>query len=108
MMILSKAPLSRRRPPRREHETSQHDPSNLSATLRDLSQQAHRLVRAIDGSATEDSPGMDRNLDSDSRRELARVHAEIVQLQRDLRAQDLHVLASYVASLRDNVEKYLA
>jgi hypothetical protein len=75
--------------------------------LRELSLEAHRLVRAIDASAAKDGPGADRELTSELQRDLAFVHGEVVELQRNLRAQNLHHLASYVASLRQNVEEYL-
>jgi hypothetical protein len=107
-MILGQAPLSRRRPPRHQPESCEHDPSKLSANLRELSLQAHRLVRAIDARGAQNSSGVDHDLSVDPRRELVEVHADIVQLQRNLRAQNLHNLASYVAALRQNVEQYLA
>jgi hypothetical protein len=107
-MILGQAQLSRRRPPRRELEASKHDPSRLSVMLRELSQEAHRLVRAIDARAREvgQSAGSERNSELD--RDLHLVHADLVELQRSLRAQNLHHLAGYVAALKDSVEEYLA
>jgi hypothetical protein len=105
-MILRQARPTLRKPPRRDPGSGEHDPSQLSTTLRELALRAHRLVRASEG--LELRPGMDPDLASDSDRELIEVHAQIVQLQRNLQAQNLDDLAGYVAALRQSVEERLA
>jgi hypothetical protein len=50
-MITRPAKTTLRKPPRRDEGTSDHDPAQLSASLRELSLRAFKLVRARDGSA---------------------------------------------------------
>jgi hypothetical protein len=105
MMILTRAQPARRILPhsRRDKESyeSAHDPAHLGAEIRELAVKAHRTVRACAGfSAT-------RTADSDPREELSELHARISRLQRELNAQGLRDLASYVAALRQKVEEQL-
>ena len=84
-----------------------HDPADLSASLRELAVRAHRLVRSADRSSPQSrsdvDPGFLFNLD----RELLELNTEIAQLERRLRAQNLADLVAYVSALRQRVEQYL-
>ncbi len=99
MMTMTRAQPTLRTPPRRDAGSGHFDlldPSQLSATLRELAMRAHQLVRARrrDGPPTNE--------------ELTEVHSRIVQLERSLDKQDLGDLASYVSALRQRVEQHLA
>jgi hypothetical protein len=97
MMTMTRAQPTLRTPPRRDAGSGHFDlldPSQLSATLRELAMRAHQLVRAGDATAHE--------------QELTEVHTRIVQLERSLDKQDLGDLASYVSALRQRVEQHLA
>jgi hypothetical protein len=107
-MILSQAPSTLRKPPWKDHEIGELDPSKLSATLRELALRAHRLVQAIDGSAAGVRSDVEPDPASDTQRELSEVHAQIVQLESNLQSQNLDDLAHYVAALRQSVEERLA
>jgi hypothetical protein len=102
-MITRQAKTTFRKPPQREQGTSEHDPAQLSASLRELALRAFQLVRARDGSASE----LGRRAEC-SEKELKEVHGQIVQLQRALRAHHMDDLAAYVTALRERVEEYLA
>jgi hypothetical protein len=102
-MIMRQAKTSLRKPPRRDQGTSDHDPAQLSASLRELALRAFQLVRARDESTSESEHGADC-----SERELKDVHGRIVQLQRALRAHHMDDLAAYVTALRERVEERLA
>jgi hypothetical protein len=102
-MITRPAKTTLRKPPRRDEGTSDHDPAQLSASLRELSLRAFKLVRARDGSASKFERGGDC-----LEKELKDVHGQIVQLQRALRAHYMDDLAAYVTALRERVEESLA
>jgi hypothetical protein len=102
-MIMRQAKSTLLKPPRREQEISDHDPAQLSASLRELALRAFQLVRTRDGSSSEFESGAEC-----CEKELKDVHAQIVQLQRALRAQHMDDLAAYVTALRDRVEECLA
>jgi hypothetical protein len=102
-MITRPAKTTIRKPPRRDQGPSNHDPAQLSASLRELALRAFQLVRARDGSASEFGRGADY-----SENDLNDVHAQIVQLQRELRAHHMDDLAAYVTALRERVEECLA
>src|SRR6516164_3178335 len=87
----------------RDRESIEHDPGKLSNQLRELALRAHRLVRALDGSALEIRSG-----DADSEQTLAEVYAQIILLQRNLRVQHLDDLAAYVSALRARVEECMS
>ncbi|MFI5454366.1 MAG: hypothetical protein ACHRXM_02855 [Isosphaerales bacterium] len=107
-MILRQAQPTLYKPPRRDQGSGEHDPAKLSAKLRELAVRAHHLVRATDASESEPRLGEDQDIASDRERELKKVHAQIVQLQRNLHAQNLNGVATYVSALRQRVEEYLA
>jgi hypothetical protein len=100
-MIMKQTQPTLRNSSRRDPASSEPDPSKLSATLRELALRAHSLVRTTDRSSSETGPGADNQ-------ELSEVHAQIVQLQRNLRAHHLHGLDTYVSALRERVEEHLA
>jgi hypothetical protein len=102
-MITRQAKTTLRKPPWRDQGTSDHDPAQLSALLRELAIRAFKLVRAKDGSSSEVGRGADW-----SENELKDVHGQIVQLQRALRAHHMDDLAAYVTALRERVEECLA
>ena len=103
-MISTRAKPTRRTPhsPRNTGTLKDfHDPAELSATLRELAVSAHRAVRA--SQALQSSPGADADLAAESNRELSKLHARIIQLQRGLHSQSSSSLASYVEALRQKV-----
>lgn len=102
-MIMRQAKTTLRKPPWRDQGSSDHDPAQLSASLRELALRAFQLVRARDGSESE----FERRADC-SETELKDVHGQIVQLQRALRAHHMDDLAAYVTALRERVEECLA
>jgi hypothetical protein len=93
-MVLTRAQPTLRTQPRRDAVSGYVDPASLSATLRELAMEAHRLVRATDG--------------ADHEQELTEVHERIVQLERSLDQHKLGDLATYVSALRQRVEEHLA
>ena len=97
-----------RRPQRREPTSSEHDAATLSASLRDLAIRAHRLIRGEPGSGWGRTLETTAELSSEAEQALTEVHAQVVQLQRRLRAQNLHELAAFVYALRRRVEDRLA
>jgi hypothetical protein len=101
-MIMRQAKTTLLKPPRREPGISDHDPAQLSASLRELALRAFQLVRTRDGSSSEFEHGTDC-----CEKELKDVHEQIVQLQRALRAQHMDDLAAYVTALRERVEEFL-
>jgi translation initiation factor 2B subunit (eIF-2B alpha/beta/delta family) len=101
-MIMRQAKTTLLKPPRRELGVSDHDPAQLSASLRELALRAFQLVRTRDGSTSE----FERGAES-CEKELKDVHEQIVQLQRALRAQHMNDLAVYVTALRERVEECL-
>jgi hypothetical protein len=101
-MITKTTKTTLRKPPRHDHGTGDHDPAQLSASLRELAIRAFRLVRARDRSASEFGGGVDC-----SEKALKEVHGQIVQLQRALGAQNMDDLAAYVTALRQRVEECL-
>jgi len=107
-MILRQAQPTLYKPPRRDQGSGEHDPAKLSAKLRELAVWAHHLVRATDASGSEPRLGADLEIASDREHELIKVHVQIVQLQRNLHAQNLESVATYVSALRRRVEEYLA
>jgi len=107
-MISGQAQPTLRKPPRRDQGIGEHDPAKLSTKLRELASRAHHLVRAAGGSGSEPLYGAAPDLGWDREHELTKVHAQIVQLQRSLHAQNLDGLAIYVSALRQRVEDYLA
>jgi len=96
-----KSPL--RKPHRRDQGNSDHDPAQLSASLRELALRAFQLVRAKDESVSNFVRGGDC-----SEQELKDVHGQLIQLQRVLRAQRMDDLAAYVTALRERVEECLS
>jgi hypothetical protein len=107
-MISTRSQTTFRRPQRRDPTGGEHDPAKLSASLRELAIRAYRLVRDRAGSDWERTPGTSAELSVDADQSLREVHAQIIQLQRRLRAHDLHDLAAYVSCLRQRVEEELA
>jgi hypothetical protein len=101
-MITKPTKTTLRKPPRREQGTCDHDPAQLSASLRELAIRAFRLVRARDRSASTLGRGADC-----SEKALKEVHGQIVHLQRALRAQKMDDLAAYVTALLQRVEECL-
>ncbi len=97
-----------RRPQRRDPTNGEHDPAKLSASLRELAVRAHHLIRRGPGSGRGQNLEPTEQLSFEAQQELAEVHAQIVQLQRRLRAQNLHQLVTYVSALRQQVEERLA
>jgi len=69
---------------------------------------AHRLVGDGAGSGWGQNLETSAELSSEAEQSLTEVHAQIVQLQRRLRAQNLHELVAYVSALRQRVEERLA
>ena len=102
-MITRQVKPTLRKPSRRDQGTGDHDPAQLSASLRELALRAFQLVRARDNSASELGQGVNC-----SEKELNDVHGQIVQLQRALRAHHMDDLAAYVTALRERVEDCLA
>jgi hypothetical protein len=98
-MIMKHAKPTLRKPPARDHGSSDLDPAKLSTTLRELALRAHQLVRASDASG----PGAEN-----SEEELTEVHDQIVRLQRNLGSHEFEDLATYVSALRERVEECLA
>jgi hypothetical protein len=72
----------------------------MSASLRELALRAHELVRAT-GEARSGSAASARES------KLIELHAQIVQLERNLGAHRGDDLATYVAALRERVEECL-
>jgi hypothetical protein len=110
-MTVERAQPTLRKSIRCDEGSGQPDPAQLSNRLRALALQAHSLVRATNGSASEPDSSAPAHHGSQSHalRQLTEVHSQIVQLQQSLRAQDLNGrLASYVAALRRRVEESLA
>ncbi len=91
----------------REPAVVEHDPASLSATLRALAVRAHRHVRVMDETRSRPASDLHAGELFNLERELTELHAEIVQLQRQMRAQNLGDLAKYVSALRQRVEEYL-
>ncbi len=81
-MITKQTKTTFRRFPRRDQGIGDHDPAQLSASLRELAIRAFRLVRARDRTASEYAGGAEC-----SEKALDEVHGQIVQLQRALRAE---------------------
>ena len=106
-MLLKEIQSTAQKLRRRETAVVEHDPASLGATLRALAVRAHQHVRLMD--ETRLRPASDLNAGElfNLERELIELHAEIVQLQRQLRAQNLGDLAKYVSALRQRVEEYL-
>jgi hypothetical protein len=102
-MITKQSKTTIRKPPWRDQGTGDHDPAQLSASLRDLAIRAFHIVRARDGSGARFGAGDDR-----SEKALRDVHGQIVRLQRALCAQHMDDLAAYVTALRQRVEECLA
>jgi hypothetical protein len=102
-MIMRQAKTTRLKPLRREHGISDHDPAQLSASIRELALRAFQLVRTWDGSSSKFESGSES-----CEKDLKDVHGQIVQLQRSLRAQHMDDLAAYVTALRERVEECLA
>jgi hypothetical protein len=102
-MITRQAKTTLRKPPRHDQGSSDHDPAQLSASLRELALRAFQLVRARDGAASKFGSEADC-----SEKELKDVHEQIVQLQRALSAHHMDDLAAYVTALRERVEECLA
>jgi hypothetical protein len=107
-MISGQSQATLRRPQRRDPTSGEHDAAKLSASLRELAIRAHRLVRGGPGSGWGRNLETTPELSSETEQALTEVHAQIVQLQRRLRAQNLHELAAYVTALRQKVEEQLA
>jgi hypothetical protein len=107
-MISGQSQATLRRPQRRDSTSSEHDAATLSASLRDLAIRAHRLIRGGPGSGWGQTLETTAELSSEAEQALTEVHAQIVQLQRRLRAQNLHELAAFVYALRQRVEGRLA
>jgi hypothetical protein len=105
-MILCQAPVRRRK--RHSHLGSrEYDPFELATSLRELASRAYRLIRTLSELAHESGPDLGHWLDLDSECELTDLHAEIIDLERDLRAHDARELVRYVRALRQRVEDYL-
>jgi hypothetical protein len=95
------------KPRRREPAVVDHDPADLSASLRELAVRAHRLVRSADERSPQSRADVDPGFLFNLERELLELHTEIAQLERRLRAQNLANLVAYVSALRQRVEEYL-
>ena len=96
------------RPHRREPTSGEHDAAKLSSSLRELAVKAHRLIRENTGSDWGQKLDPTAELSSEAEDALTEVHAQIAQLERRLRAQNLHELVAYVSALRQRIEKRLA
>jgi hypothetical protein len=107
-MLLKEAQPTIHKLRRREAAGPEHDPASLGAALRELAVRAHRLVRTMDKARLHPAPRPDAGTLFNLERELVELRAEIVQLQRNLRAQDLGNLDTYVSALLQRVEEYLA
>jgi hypothetical protein len=70
-----------------------HDPSGLSATLRRLALETHRVVRRGDGAETLE----------ERQQELLDLNERLEELYHSLRSQKLDSLATYVAALQREV-----
>jgi len=106
-MVLTQAPpVHLRRKPRRCGSSGVYDPSYLSARIRVLAVQAHRLIREIE----ENEPVrrvFSFGPSADPEWELSDVHAQTIGLERTLRAHGLESLADYVRALRKKVGDYV-
>ncbi len=84
-MLLKEAQPTIHKLRRREAAGPEHDPATLGAALRELAVRAHRLVRTMDKTRLHPAPRPDAGTLFNLERELVELHAEIVQLQRNLR-----------------------
>jgi hypothetical protein len=107
-MLLKEPQPTLRKPLRRELASGDQDPAALSSSIRELALRAYELVRAVDVCKSGSGAGDDGSRPTKLEYELIELHAQIVQLQRNLPAQKFGDLAQYVSALRQRVEERLA
>ncbi len=108
MLVQHLQPITRK-PLRRSLPRAGADPAYLSAKLREVALRTYHAVRTTGDARLGNSPaGPELVSYPAARYDWTDLHREIVQLERDLAAQRLDLLASYVAALRETVETSLA
>jgi hypothetical protein len=100
-MIVKESRHSARKSTHRYPSGHDQDVAQISASLRELAVRAHRLVRT-----SEDADFA--AISDENRAELIDVHTRIVELHRQLGAQRLSQLGSYVSALRERIQERLA
>jgi len=107
-MLVKDVPQISRKPLRFESSNLPSDPAYLSAKLRELALRAYRAVRTEgDGTLGNGHARREVVFHAASEHDWTELHGEIVQLERALNGQQLSLLASYVAALRQEVENRL-